>query len=332
MFTVPLALLVLVPIPDGQPASSSPTTQQVRQAIARSVPFLLKGGLDWRDNRKCVTCHQIPMTIWSCNEARSRGIAVDQQKLDDLTAWALNFCATNKNKGELTGGFLLTMDQMILAHQTVPKAPVEIFARFEPIIARYQRPDGSWKEGNQVSVKGAQREADEVDTMWTVLALASLEKVGEALPSDGRAKVVQHRTRALAWLKEGKPATRTDWLALRMLVEREFGQQDRALGMQKELLARQNQDGGWGFVQGDASHPHASGESLYALSVMGVSSSEPAIGRAWGYLLKTQQADGSWKALSRQALGAGKPVHVTPISIHWGTAWATIGLLRTLPE
>jgi hypothetical protein len=34
--------------------------------------------------------------------------------------------------------------------------------------------------------------------------------------------------------------------------------------------------------------------------------------------------------LSRTALAADKPGKVNDVTIHWGTGWATIGLLRTL--
>src|SRR5262249_30909896 len=77
------------------PAARAPTPAQVRQAVERSLPFLLKSSEVWRDNRKCVTCHQVPFALWPLNEARARGLAVDAKRLDDLTAWSLEFCTTN---------------------------------------------------------------------------------------------------------------------------------------------------------------------------------------------------------------------------------------------
>ena len=58
---------------------------------------------------------------------------------------------------------------------------------------------------------------------------------------------------------------------------------------------------------------------------------EPAVRRAAKYLVDTQQPDGSWKALSRQAFST-KPDMMTPVTVHWGTAWATIGLLTTIEK
>jgi squalene cyclase len=53
-------------------------------------------------------------------------------------------------------------------------------------------------------------------------------------------------------------------------------------------------------LKGGASHPLVTGESLYALSVMGLKGDEVEARRAWGYLISTQGQDGSWKNLSRR--------------------------------
>jgi len=167
--------------------------------------------------------------------------------------------------------------------------------------------------------------------MWTVLALNSLERLGPALSENARTSLSRNRERARAWLKEAKPATRIDWLALQMRLAREFGETRREGELRQELLAQQNADGGWGFTRGGESLPHVTGESLHALSLSGTPATSRAVQAAAGYLLKTQRADGSWEAISRQALGAGKPRKVNEITNHWGTAWASLGLLSTLP-
>jgi squalene-hopene/tetraprenyl-beta-curcumene cyclase len=65
-----------------------------------------------------------------------------------------------------------------------------------------------------------------------------------------------------------------------MLVERRFGQADRADVAQKELLGRQNADGGWAWRQGGASDAFATGQALYALRECGLSVDAAPIARA----------------------------------------------------
>jgi hypothetical protein len=74
------------------------------------------------------------------------------------------------------------------------------------------------------------------------------------------------------------------------------------------------------------SDSYATGQSLYALGLAGRTGSDAAVQKSWQYLLATQKADGSWPGVSK------KPgVKENPIILYWGSAWATIGLARTLP-
>jgi hypothetical protein len=328
MFAIPLLLVTAVPAADVQP-----TAKEVRAAVEKSLPFLEKSSAAWRTEKKCVTCHQVPFTMWAFGEAKARGFAVDAGKLDDLTKWAFEFCTTAEHEGKKTGGFHLTMVDMVLSQSAAAPRDdsLKAYAFFEPLFAQRQKPDGSWREGNQVKLPGAEREADEVDTMWTLLALKALDRLGDKLPADTRKGLAAQRDKALGFLKDAKPGKRIDWLALRTLVANEYESPDRAKDLLKELLAQQNADGGWGYVRGGSSYPHTTGECLYALGAMGRTGDDPAVRRAWKYLVDAQQPDGSWKALSRQAF-ATKPDKMNPITVHWGSAWATIGLLKTLPK
>ena len=116
-----------------------------------------------------------------------------------------------------------------------------------------------------------------------------------------------------------------------MLVAKEYETPDRAKELLRELVAEQNADGGWGYVRGGTSYAHTTGECLYCLGVMGLGENDAAVRRAWKHLVQTQQRDGWWHAPSRETFST-KPDKVHEPSIHWGTAWATIGLLQTLPK
>lgn len=324
-------LLLLSALVTADPAPE-PAAPQVRQAVERSLPFLLKSSEAWREKKACVSCHQVPFTIWPYQDAHARGFAVEPRRLDDLTGWALNFCTTHKHEGKFTGGFLSTMGKTVLALQDGPKSEkvAEAFAHFAPLIVGYQKPEGWWKEGNFIGVKGAEREGIEVDTMWIILAIDALERLGD---EKNREALAKSRERGLAWLKDAKPATRTDWLALRILVETRFDDPKNAAEWRQSLLKQQKPDGGWPFVRDGDSHPLVTGEVLYLLNAAGIRDEDrPAIQRAQQFLVSTQQGDGSWKSASRAKLGAGVPNEINDINIHWATGWATIGLLRTMPE
>ena len=61
----------------------------------------------------------------------------------------------------------------------------------------------------------------------------------------------------------------------------------------------------------------------------GTFTAEQARKKAQKYLVETQKPDGSWEAKSRAAFSKD-PGKINPITIHWGTSWATIGLVKTM--
>jgi hypothetical protein len=95
----------------------------------------------------------------------------------------------------------------------------------------------------------------------------------------------------------------------------------------KELSSRQNPDGSWSWGKGFPGDPYATGQSLYALGRAGVKNDDPVVQRAWKYLLERQRPDGSWYAPTKKPENKDNPV-----APYWASAWATIGLVRTLPE
>ena len=66
-----------------------------------------------------------------------------------------------------------------------------------------------------------------------------------------------------------------------------------------EIAAKQRADGGWSQTQYLDSDAYATGQSLYALQVAGVSPQDPVYKRGTAYLLSTQCEDYSWQVTSR---------------------------------
>jgi hypothetical protein len=334
MFTLPLVLVALPAAdPAPMPRPAEVTAKEVRAAVGRALPFLETSSAAWRADRKCVTCHQVPFALWALNEGKARGFDVDAKKLDDLTAWAFDFCATDAPKGEKTGGHHLTSVFMVLSQRGTAARPdaLKVYPLFETLFAKRQRPDGAWREGRQIRIAGAQREADDADTMWTLLALKQLDQLGDKLPADARKGLAAERDKALKFLQSAKPEKRVDWLLLRALVAHEYETPARAKELTRELLDLQNPDGGWGYVRDGTSYAHTTGEVLFALGVLGMGERDASVRRAWKYLVQSQQREGWWYSPSRETFST-KPDKTHDPSHHWGTAWAAIGLLQTLPK
>src|SRR5262245_60258933 len=72
-------------------AGDAPTDETARATIERSLPFIQAEGQKWIDEKKCVTCHQVPFMVWSLNAAADRGIVLDEQKRSDCGSWAIDW-------------------------------------------------------------------------------------------------------------------------------------------------------------------------------------------------------------------------------------------------
>lgn len=329
MVVLSLSLLCVTVAADASPAQPERKTAgatEARQVIERSLPYLEKGGVSWIEERKCLTCHKVTFMVWGFQEAQRAGIAVEARKLDEWSAWSL---AHGKKDGKGVDGGLDTMVQLLLLagyargdqaeRSEKAKATLQLLAAE---IVKRQAADGTWKPGGQLP---AQRrpavETTAVTAMWAVLALSSLEN-----PNEGQLQV---RQRALDWLKNIKPGISAESLLLHMLVEKDQGHTERAQELLQELLQRQNSDGGWSWLKGEKSDALATGMVLYALEIMNLKPRHAAIQGAWSFLAQTQRDDGSWYVPTTKK---GKQEDNDGMSSYWGTAWAVIGLARTLPR
>ena len=69
--------------------------------------------------------------------------------------------------------------------------------------------------------------------------------------------------------------------------------------------------------------------ALYAAARAGTPISHLSVQRAFHFLKRTQQPDGSWAVPSTRAQDKNK---LRATSTYWGTAWAAVGMLEFLSE
>lgn len=321
-----VSLMVVAPADD--PRVSVPA-EAVLSAVTRSVPFLQREGQGWIENRKCVSCHQVPFMVWSLSEARGAGVKVDEEMLDETAAWAVDWqnWTAPKNREETDqakaeSGNVDTMYQLLLSSDyTGSDASTDWTAAYDAALVSNQQEDGSWKACGQLPTQDRPvRETNEVTTMWTLLAL---EPRSSELP-DWNEKLAA----AKHYLAEAKPGQSSEWWAVRVLFEQRFGSPEKVTELKNDLLSKQHEDGGWGWLLEKPSDALGTGIVLFALSHEPQEADAAAIERTRRFLLDTQQEDGSWTVPSTLKRAKGKPKET---STYWGTAWAVIGLVRTQP-
>ncbi len=383
-----LAFLATVLASEVPAASPPPTSQDVRGAVERSLPYIEKVGTDWMRERKCNSCHNVTFLVWTHNEAAVRGFNIDRTKLAEWTKWSLADSLSDRFwfmlrsramaslkadgfsdallaklkplegktyvtrqeylhalEGAISAKELAANQERLLKEGTLPnngggpdtlsqlllapaawaqdKGEEEGYTAIRSLLLEWQEPDGSWHAAGQLpSLKWAgEKEMHQATTMWSLLAVSAGKPKQETL--------VRSRERALELLKESTPGATLQTLALHLIIAHKFGQPARREALLKELVGRQNADGGWGWVkENNGSDAFATGQAMYALGLLGRDGDDPVVSRAWEFLLRTQDKDGSWhvpqEAINTRRRGLN-------VYTFWGTAWATIGMLQTLP-
>jgi len=259
-----------------------------------------------------------------------RGFTVDEKSLADNLAWTKErFIPPPGEKPKLSDGFeiaSLAVPLLKLAQTSNPSAlsPDEIDRMTQHVVER-QQPDGSWVL--QPRPPSPVFDSRETLTTWFYLGLDADAPKGAKASSAARTS----RELARKWLESRPPADTTQYWVMRLLTGVRGDARSRERGrLIKKLLRRQNPDGGWAQTPELTSDAYATGQALYVLGLAGVKNECKEIRRGVDFLVTTQLEDGSWKMLPRATPERQASINLWPIN-HFGAAWATMGLVRSLP-
>jgi squalene-hopene/tetraprenyl-beta-curcumene cyclase len=307
----------------------------VRQVVQRSTAFLEKEGAAWMKKQQCASCHHIPVMVWALSEARRRGYRVNEKLLGEVKSWALateNHAQVfpdlplDKKRTETDYLSPLLMALAVGAMQDRDAVVEKGRRRLVSHAVSQQHKDGSWhaNSGGRPPVHATRN----VQTSWLLLALTD-----PASAKDTKDLWKAQREAAVDWLSRNPSAEGHQAVAMRLLVYQRLRKPAAdTRPLVESLLRQQNDDGGWSQLKRMKSDAFATGLALYVLSGEKVEGVEKAVRRAQAFLGKTQQSDGSWRMASRPAepRGPGPAGNLGPIR-YFGTAWATIGLVRSAP-
>jgi hypothetical protein len=214
-----------------------PLDAQARQTAERAIPYIEKNGTAWINERNCLACHYGGYMLWSLRDASQRGLGIDKGKLTESTNWAISQTDVHGFGHEGAAQMLIARDRSDLSEDTVKHIDA-----MRDVIIKGQRKDGSWAPGGQLPAqKRPLVETKQVSTMLCVLGLDSLDRPGP--------KAVACRDKGLTWLKKTlpdaeNPPVSSEWYAMRLLIEKRFGDPKRVEAIREQILAAQQPDGG----------------------------------------------------------------------------------------
>jgi len=343
------SLLILFTLVAGI-AQADDQAAAVKTSIDKGLTFLTKDSLTWKTERKCSSCHQIPMALWSLNEAKKLGYAVDEKAVTELMEWVLAADDPGKIFPKAAPQDPKAKPEEQKPDDAKPEPPKETFVNQTPLmlalafeagdakddpgreglkkmlasVVKDQRPDGTWGVMYVWEPYGGKPDA------LTNLALLSLASPNA--PDLGEpAKAAQ--AKGLAWLASAKADETLQGSALKLLLWRRLGKPAAEQEpLVKQIVGWQNEDGGWAQNKELKSDSYSTGQALYSLAEAGFPMNDPAIAKAQAFLVKSQQENGSWTMTSRPGGPGGKSAKNSAPIGYAGTAWAVMGLMRSVTK
>jgi hypothetical protein len=316
----------------GMVGDDGPTAAEVRGAVERALPLIVRSVEEYPKHRDCFSCHHQAAPMVALDLARSRGLAVAEETISaitDVTQQDLTSAIgpyrelKGQGGGATRAGYALWTLHLAgkAADPTIDAVALYLLARDED--------HGPWKTSSN-------RPPSEFSPFTTTyVALRGLQ--GYTREDDGP-RVSSRHQKVREWLRD-TPARENEERVFRLLGLRAVGLDDEARKAAADLIARQKEDGGWAQLdEADAaSDAYATGTSLYALKTAGgVATDDPAYRRGLAFLIRTQREDGSWYVKSRSkafqpyfesAFPYGNDQFISMAA----SSWATAALLLAMP-
>jgi ankyrin repeat protein len=301
-----------------------------REAVLRSMPLLRRASAKMLTDGGCVACHAQPVTVMAAELAGTRSWGVERAAPESHSVvTSLSNAAQTLLQAREGGGSPDTQlyDAMMMAAQKAP--PSLATDALVYYLAAKQRPTGNWH-----GVGATRAPIQDGDFSRTAMSIRALVVYGTPAR---RVEFARRIERAAAWLSEQNPLTTEDRI-MQLLgltwADAKIGSRERRT---QELIALQRSDGGWAQTPYLVSDAYATGQVLYTLRELGIPADDPTLLRGTAFLLRTQQADGSWYVKSRAMkiqpyFESGFPYGHDQWISQAGTAWAVMALSLTTPD
>lgn len=275
---------------------------------ACAVEFLKGEVPAWARENGCYSCHNNGDAARALYAAEARGYRVARDVLADTTAWVIKPARWDHNKGD--PGFsdkrlanIQFAAALVAAVEAGQVKKREALKEAAQKVAADQGEDGAWRIDAQNT---AGSPATYGTTLATYMAWRVLKEAGG--PQSAMRK-------AEAWLQRAKPNNVPEAATLLWA----SAQQAECL---KLIRAAQTRDGGWGPYADSPPEVFDTALVLLALGRFRETEGE-MIERGRRFLIKEQNADGSWPATTRPRGGESYAQLVST------TGWATLALLAT---
>ncbi len=328
---LPVVVLLLSLVAPLAAQERQATPQQLRAAVTRALPLIVKGAAGHRTQRNCFACHHQAVPILALTTVRSRGFAVDDADVQKHVDYIAEFLGRNQKnylKGKGQGGQVDTAGYALWTLELGGRAPDKITAAVAEYLLLFDKDRDHWRTT-------ANRPPSETSPFTTTyVALRGLQAFGTA---EQKERVEKRLEQVRGWLVKAKTKDTEDRVFRLWGLKRAGAATADVQAAAQELLKTQRPDGGWAQLATLKSDAYATGSALVALhEAAGLATTDPAYQRGLHFLLGDQKDDGSWHVRSRSRpfqlyFESGFPHGKDQFISLAASSWATTALVLALP-
>ncbi|WP_020475172.1 prenyltransferase/squalene oxidase repeat-containing protein [Zavarzinella formosa] len=322
-----LPILTLACLMVSRAVAESPAPEKLRAAAGKSLSLLESSAAEYTEHRDCFSCHHQAMPVLAFAVAKTRGFKMDEKSLEKQIQHTTSFLDKNREnfeKGKGTGGQADTAGYALLTLHTGGRKADATTEAVAGYLLQKDRDRGYWPTSSQ-------RPPTEASMFTTTyLGVSALKNYG---PEAKRKEIDARLEKVREWLRETKPKDTEDRV-FRLRLLKLIGADEKEVKAAADDLAKaQREDGGWSQNDKLESDAYATGSVLVALHQSGsVSAKDTVYQKGLGFLLKTQEADGSWHIKSRSKpfqayFESGFPHKKDQWISCAGTSWAAIAIM-----
>lgn len=286
---------------------------KAREAAHKGLTYLSRSSAEWTKQHQCFGCHVQAVTLEALTAGKHHQYDVASKDIDAMVkALKLGVTAGGRVTGAaFEGSAWARYDRWVDAKHT------DDLLTYAKELVSLQAKDGSVPDDDaRRPVTGG--------TMQTTFQAAQTWRQAYARTADAKwlppmRKAETFLSSTTAGWKSGAGVYVQDlnFALLGLVASGVSRSEPSALRLQRMLLERQNQDGGWGLEKKGTSDAFATGQTVYALKLAGYSDADAPIARAMRYLVQRQHASGAWRTYNSGQGGAEKAE----------TMWAVLGLV-----